>query len=358
VDNVEPFWSIAFSKFKSPVPWDELRAGLKEGGIFWCREGYNLLHAFVQAKNKPTVEFLLYKGNRTRYAFVHAKTKSEGSTPLHLAVKYADPDIFALLLAKGADSLATDKSGVSPWAMAIKAGSKELVNLLITIVPETVNLLISTGIGRLLKPIAFAIECHNQGLVEMLLENSAEIEGMDGMGNTPLMKALEVKDLKIATLLMDKGADIFATNERRETPLIIAVQVGSDELFKFILEKQPDIETRTINKRTALWIASRMGNVTMVRCLLENGADPTSNYESGASPLDVATTEKHLEVMKLLQEARFKRKTGIMQRYQNDELDRKVKTAIAKEKKDNEKKPPGRPFSYRLSKGGLRYGSK
>jgi ankyrin repeat protein len=359
MDNVQTFWPNSFSTFQKPVPWDEVRAGIKEGGIFGCKEGYNLLHAFVQARNKPAVEFLLYKGNRLRYAFLHAKTKSEGLTPLHLAAQYPDAEIFELLLINGADSLATDKNGVSPWAMAIKAGNEELVNLLIAVVPENLNHLISTGTGRPLKPIAYAIECHNKSLVNLLLDREAEIEGMDGAGNTPLMTALQVKDLEIATILINKGADILATNERNETPLVIAVKTGSDEIFNFILEKQPEIETKTVDNETALLIATRMGKLTMVKALLEKGADPMSDYEPGASPLDVARAAKHTGIMKLLYDARATRKTGTRQRNQyDDELDRKVKAELAKEKKDQLKVDRVGDFNYKLSKGGLRYGSK
>ena len=60
-------------------------------------------------------------------------------------------------------------------------------------------------------------------MVQLLLENGANIEARDQRGETALMMAIRKDDLEMVQLLLEHGANIEARDQRGETALMIAV---------------------------------------------------------------------------------------------------------------------------------------
>ena len=59
---------------------------------------------------------------------------------------------------------------------------------------------------------------------------------------------------------------------------------------------------KTMRCQTPLHIASRRGVVALVRCLLKAGAEVNVQDRDGKTAMDVASNNKHLEVVQLLTE--------------------------------------------------------
>jgi ankyrin repeat protein len=56
-------------------------------------------------------------------------------------------------------------------------------------------------------PLSWAAGLENEAVVELLLENGAELESKDNDGRTPLSWAAGLENEAVAKLLLEKGAD-------------------------------------------------------------------------------------------------------------------------------------------------------
>jgi uncharacterized protein len=66
------------------------------------------------------------------------------------------------------------------------------------------------------------------------------------------------------------------------------------------LDRKAAINERDDIGDTALWLACYEGRLTLVRLLLESGADPTIATKGGETPLMVASSRGHLDVLRFL----------------------------------------------------------
>ena len=98
--------------------------------------------------------------------------------------------------------------------------------------PEMVHLLLKAGaksdvyndiLG--LTPLHVAIKIQNKEILEILLKNKANIDGMDQNGRTALHLATESNDLDLIQVLLDYNAQVDSEDALgRITPLYIAAK--------------------------------------------------------------------------------------------------------------------------------------
>lgn len=77
-------------------------------------------------------------------------------------------------------------------------------------------------------------------IFQLLLEQGADTESRDGIGNTPLIVAAGEGSLVAVKLLLDHGADINAVGNRNTTALIAALEKGKWQLAEYLLDKGAD----------------------------------------------------------------------------------------------------------------------
>ncbi|KAI0144132.1 hypothetical protein F4776DRAFT_661226 [Hypoxylon sp. NC0597] len=83
----------------------------------------------------------------------------------------------------------------------------------------------------------------------------------------------------VVQMLLDNGADIEAKDEMLSTPLFEAVYRNHEDVIRFLLENGADINARNGNGQTALQVAADRGYGTIVDLLLQKGAGPESMNE-------------------------------------------------------------------------------
>ena len=157
---------------------------------------------------------------------------SSGATPLSEAARKGHREVVALLLEKGADAKHRDKSGVSPIENAARGRHAEALELLITaagpaaaeigaLLTETAikgqtdiaDLLIAKGANVDARDKSGATPLHqaalkgNLAFATLLLQHGADVNARDGDGATPLHNAALSGRREVAVLLLDKGAD-------------------------------------------------------------------------------------------------------------------------------------------------------
>ncbi len=145
------------------------------------------------------------------------------------------------------------------------------------------------------------------GIVEILLENGADVDFMDDIGWTALNWAISytlasiVRRTEAVKILLRAGADVNI-DMKESRVLNSAVCMGDAEIVKILLEAGADINFVDGCFKTALMRAARGGDKEIVEILLDNGADVNLSGKYGDTALMEAANSGNGEVVKALLE--------------------------------------------------------
>jgi len=105
-------------------------------------------------------------------------------------------------------------------------------------------------------------------IINILLDNGANVNGIDQFGRTALMEAVQYGNEKIVEALLKHGANVNAADEYGKTALIIAIEKGHTQIANMLLLTHAiDIDAETSDGNTALTYAREQGNNEMVELL-------------------------------------------------------------------------------------------
>ncbi len=283
----ETAFELAIST-KNPEPAQLL---LEQGAKSDCDE--NPLHKAAAHNHTSEIEQLL----RANSTLINIKDKN-GKIPLHWAAEMDRPEAIQLLLDNNADLHAVDNSGKTPLHCASTRAHLQSARLLV-IRGANVNapdhkgntplfyvMLLDHAIFNSRKPI----DCE---VIQLLLDNHANIDATDSDGRTLLDHAVTVPSVQAARFLLEKGANVNATNSTGETPLHLLVknihtngyclQDDAEKILELLLKSGANINALDSTGKTPLHYAE-LGLLSSedvqklnfkykcVQRLLENGA--------------------------------------------------------------------------------------
>lgn len=109
---------------------------------------------------------------------------------------------------------------------------------------KTVEFLIKEGVDVNLKdtqfdcpPIIATIDIGDNNILELLLQNGADVNSTDLLGYSALMEACEWGNLKAIEILLDNKANPNLKNEDGETAFFIAQEVQNFQIVDYFLSK-------------------------------------------------------------------------------------------------------------------------
>jgi ankyrin repeat protein len=202
------------------------------------------------------VDYLIEKN-----AKVNVKSKLDGLTPLHYAIKN---DIFAVIqnaIKHGADINAKSAKGYTPIYLAMLHGCDNIVKYLIECGAD-INIENYKGETPLMRAILY----DQLDIVKRLIENKeSNVNEKNILGDTPLHDAASLCRLEIIKYLIANGADINAKNNSEQTHLFYSILSGVMWMQK--------IHTFFYSEGGGHSITIRSGNFSIVKYLIENGVD-------------------------------------------------------------------------------------
>ena len=149
-------------------------------------------------------------------------------------------------------------------------------------------------------PLADAAEQHDQGRLQALLEQHAEINAAQPDGMTALHWSVYLDDLDTAKRLLKAGANVKAENRYQVTPLSLACTNGAAAMVELLLDAGADPNTTLRGGETVLMTAARTGKPACVQALLARHADVNAKERRGQTAIMWAASEGHAEVVDLL----------------------------------------------------------
>lgn len=186
-------------------------------------------------------------------------------TPLHATI---DVGIARLLVDKGAEVDAKDRSGFSPLHVAAADGYVEIAELLLLRGADA-NAVDNNGRS----PLHEAATGGHFEVAEALFAAGAGVDPRDdAMAWTPLHLASQHEYVHILTLLLSKGADINAWDSSGYTALHMAAMGESREVADALLKAKADVRVKNMHGQTARDIALAKGVPHMVDVFRSAGA--------------------------------------------------------------------------------------
>lgn len=254
----------------------------------------------------------------------------DGLSALDLAVELEKVDMVRLLLHKKADPLEVfpygdiDADPRRAYFQALRSKNIELKELMLKALP--INSPLNEYNQRII------IYCIQYGfdieIINLLLDNGADLSLTNNDGQNALHVALEYFDFDIVKLLIDRGANPNLHDLEQRTALhwlLIKSDVQKDsnehedvsedrnnnaeisslcEIAVLLHKRNCNVNAQDINGNTALHYAALEGGMhDIVKLLLEQGANPKIRNKKGKSPIHIAAKNLDLDCVKLLKNA-------------------------------------------------------
>ena len=287
--------------------------------------GMLALHSATSAGALESVRFLVSEGIDPNYKPEGGySARIRGQSPLHLAIATGNAEIVSLLLENGADAFAADSSGATPLHVATQYGHKPLVKMLVKVMGARAHARDKNGTT----PLHIAARQGHRDLVAQLLfiENKGlrqRIEkfltsqlGNDAANNTDLSYLVDVKNdfglsplhyaalagrEEVVELLLQQGANINTFNAQGLTPLFLASRDGHEGVVELLSSQQEaNLESGDAEAHTPLCVAVANGHLRIFARLLRRGADPHAKDKNGMIPLHIAAKRGNTDAVKSL----------------------------------------------------------
>jgi len=243
-------------------------------------------------------------------------------TPLILAAHMGQAEIVGLLLQRGANVNARDRTDSVPEARGntalIKAAQRDHT--------EVIQVLLSQGKGVVVDaqtkdgetPLRFVAEAEDLEAVKLLCSRGAKINQPNNAGDSMLVTTILHKKFDVLEFLVANGANLNMANNGGITTLMVAVSTSvnkSKPALRFIekfLTFKPKLDFEQIGQNdggySALHLAARFGVVDAAKLLLDAGAAiDIKSLASGGTPLHTAASANQIVMAKYL----IKRKANL-----------------------------------------------
>ncbi|XP_031629054.1 uncharacterized protein LOC116344597 [Contarinia nasturtii] len=201
---------------------------------------------------------------------------------------------FRLVLAKNDIHFDDWKNGLE---MAIKQGDAKTTELIINECP--------VDLSKIKKPYPLHLAASGgfEDVIEVLLNNGADINAEDNYGNQPLFWAAYSGRDSIAKQLLNHGAKINTRNKNGFTPLHLACHEGKTKVVEVLLENGADINATSNKGDTPIMWAAYFNHLDIVQILIKNHANVYLNNNAGTTAREFAREKGYSSIANILMDA-------------------------------------------------------
>jgi ankyrin repeat protein len=247
-----------------------------------CRSYDAALMNAIRNQEVGNVQRLLESG-----AMADAVPPGEKLFPLEEAALHGNADIVKMLLEHGAvpDSF---RGEISPLWLALEHDHEAAAVALVDAGAAFDN----ASVFRGMTPFYCAAMLNFKDLVSKMVAHGTDIHAPGPQGS-PLHEACDNGNLALAKLLVLNGADVNRINGLGETPIFLAAQNGHWEIAGWLVQSGARPSATNNLGNTILHEAARHDDSASVRHICLLGVDPNVQNKVGETPLHLAAAKGH-----------------------------------------------------------------
>jgi ankyrin repeat protein len=149
-------------------------------------------------------------------------------------------------------------------------------------------------------PLHLASANGHEKMVQLLLNENAEIDPVTSNGSTPLHCAADFGHEATVHMLLHAKADVNISNDSGLTALHYAASRGHEKMVQLLLNENAEIDPVTSNGSTPLHCAADFRHEAIVRTLLHTKANVNVVNNSRWTALHYAASRGHVSTVELL----------------------------------------------------------
>jgi uncharacterized protein len=227
---------------------------------------------------------------------------SDGTQALLWIVRVQEISVARRLVEAGADVNLANRYGLTPLALAVQLGNRDMVDLLLDAGADPA---LRDAAGE---PLLFtAARDGSLEIAEDLLAAGVDVDLTDAeFGQTALMVAARERRPDVVRLLIDAGANVNRQTPAGESPRMRLPAENAGSKGEGIVRggwPEHGMRAPIPGAKTPLLYAAREGSAAIADQLLEAGADIERADANGTTPLLTAIINDNMETARLLIEA-------------------------------------------------------
>ncbi|BBB26731.1 ankyrin repeat domain-containing protein [Amphritea japonica] len=275
-------------------------------------DGDSVLQHALYGENVELSNWLLDQG----VVVTNKRSEDSFQSPLFMAVQLSSNEsdnkqLYSLIektvsLGAGLNEFDGDDHQ-TPLQLAIQTGDLDLVKLLVTLGAD-----VNFKAEGLSAPIHIAAQESNK-IFHYLIDAGADLNVLDGDGDSVLQHALFNEQIELATWLLDQGVSVVSKGNENSygSPLFLALQLIDNEsdnkqlliLIEKIVSLGADLNAfEGDDNQTSLQRAAQSGNLDLVKLLVMLGSDVNLKTAEQSAPIHLAA-EENSEVFQYLIQA-------------------------------------------------------
>ena len=143
-------------------------------------------------------------------------------------------------------------------------------------------------------PLMIAAECDNKEISRLLVENGADVDGKDDLGQTAIFRT---RRLAIVEILVDGGANVNVQDKYGRTPLMIHAVNGNNDIVSYLITHGADVDRKDNAGQTALHLTCFF---TIVEIIVDGGANVNVQDDKGRTPLMIHAVNGSKDIVSYL----------------------------------------------------------
>jgi ankyrin repeat protein len=146
----------------------------------------------------------------------------------------------------------------------------------------------------------YAVRHQNRRFLKFLLENGADANLPDELGNYPIMTAIMTGNIELTQILLQHNVNLNVCSDEGLTPLYLMIQKKFTDMVFDVIGKIKNINICTDEGFSILMIACEIGDHRVVKCLLKYEWDLNRQSIHGWNAMHYAASRGNIKVVELL----------------------------------------------------------